>query len=661
MRRLLSLLVATCAVLPVVSAPPSAAAAETATIDGLFAGTGPLTGGIGTTMKVTGRGGVPASGVAAVALNVTVTEPSTTGYLTVWPTGSPQPYSSNLNFTAGRTVANSVLTNVGENGQISLFNNAGTTNVVIDVLGWLPAGQTFTGVTPARIADTRNSPTIDGLFMNGGAVGPAQSMSIDVVGRGEVPRTGAGAVALNVTATNPTGPSFVTVWPSGDARPIASNLNFVAGQEVPNMVIAKVGQDGRVAVYNDRGSVDIVVDVIGWFAAGSAFNPLTPARVLDTRQATSLVGGVDREVPIAGLGGVPPSGVGGVALNVTVTDPSDPSFLTVWPTGVRRPTSSNLNFVGGQTVPNMVIVKPGSGGRISLFSPTPSADVVIDVLGWFPVDGGFVGLTPARLMDTRGPAPVAAGVKGMTPGTSWQWQIDGGPIDETVLDAVGNPKKMYDIDMFTSDASTIQRLHARGITVVCYMETGGWENFRPDASSYPAAVLGNPLSGYPDERFVDIRRLDVLLPIMAARLDLARGKGCDGIEPDLDDTYTYNTGFPLTMQHQLAFNKAVADLAHERGMSIGLKNGASPSGVFEAAMAQFTDWALNEECHQFAECGGYQVFIAQNKAVFQVEYTASGTTPAAVCPANNAANYDGILKLSSETLAALPRTACRLG
>ena len=660
MRRLLRLLVAVCVALPVVSPPPSIALAESATIDGLFAGTGPLTGGIATTMTVTGRGGVPDSGVAAVALNVTVTEPSTTGYLTVWPTGSPQPYASNLNFTAGRTVANSVLTKVGENGQISLFHNAGTTNVVIDVLGWLPAGQTFTGLTPARIADTRNSPTIDGLFMNGGRVGQAQSMSIDVVGRGGVPRTGASAVALNVTATNPTAPSFVTVWPSGETRPTASNLNFVARQEVPNMVIAKVGQDGRVAVYNDRGSVDVVVDVIGWFAAGSAFNALTPVRVLDTRQASSLVGGVEREVSIAGLGGVPSSGVGGVALNVTVTNPSDPSFLTVWPTGVGMPTSSNLNFVEGQTVPNMVIVKLGIGGRISLFSPTPTADVVIDVLGWFSAEGGFTGITPARLMDTRGKVPIAGGVKGLTPGTSWQWQIDGGPIDETVLDAVGNPKKMYDIDMFASDASTIRRLHAKGIAVVCYMETGGWESFRPDANSYPAALLGNPLSGYPDERLVDIRRLDVLLPIMAARLDLARGKGCDGIEPDLDDTYTYDSGFPLTMQDQLVFNKAVADLAHERGMSIGLKNGASPGGVFEAAMAEFADWALNEECNRYSECGGYQAFIARNKAVFQVEYTASGTTPADVCPADNAANYDGILKRSSETLAALPRIACRL-
>jgi hypothetical protein len=353
---------------------------------------------------------------------------------------------------------------------------------------------------------------------------------------------------------------------------------------------------------------------------------------------------------------VPASGAGSVALNVTVTNPAGPSFLTVWPAGVDRPTASSINFVGGQNVPNMVIVKLGTGGKISLFSPTPTVDVVIDVLGYFSAGGAFTGITPARLMDTR------SSVRPLTPGTSWQWQIDGGVINETVLDSVINTKKMFDIDMFATDAATIQRLHNKGMYVVCYMETGSWENFRPDSGSYPATVLGNTLGGFPNERLVDIRQLDVLLPIMAGRLDLARSKGCDGIEPDLDDTYNgYNTGFPLTMQHQLTFNKAVADLAHARGLSIGLKNGASSGGVFEAAMAQFADWALNEECNQFGECAGYQAFIAQNKAVFQVEYTASGSTSASVCPADNAANFDGILKLSSETLAALPRIACRFG
>jgi hypothetical protein len=197
--------------------------------------------------------------------------------------------------------------------------------------------------------------------------------------------------------------------------------------------------------------------------------------------------------------------------------------------------------------------------------------------------------------------------------------------------------------------------------VVCYVETGSWENYRPDASSYPASVLGNTLAGYPAERLVDIRQVSVLAPILAKRLDLAKSKGCNGIEPDLDDTYNgYNTGFPLTMQDQLTFNKTVADLAHARGMSIGLKNGAS-GGTFENAMVKFTDWALNEECNQFGECGGYKVYIAANKAVFQVEYSASGSTVASFCPADNAANFDGLLKLSSDTLAATPRTACRLG
>jgi hypothetical protein len=251
----------------------------------------------------------------------------------------------------------------------------------------------------------------------------------------------------------------------------------------------------------------------------------------------------------------------------------------------------------------------------------------------------------------------------LVPGTSWHWQLGGGAIDETVLDNIDNPKKMYDIDLFATDAAAIGRLHAKGITVICYMETGGWENYRPDAARYPASVLGNGVDGYPNERFVDIRQIDAVLPILTARLDLAVSKGCDGIEPDLDDTYNgYDTGFAITEADQLAFNRAVADAAHTRGLSIGLKNGASPDGTFERAMAQFTDWALNEECNTFDECAGYSVFIDQNKAVFQVEYmNPDGTRAADFCPNDNAANFDGLLKDSSNSLAALPRVACRFG
>lgn len=249
----------------------------------------------------------------------------------------------------------------------------------------------------------------------------------------------------------------------------------------------------------------------------------------------------------------------------------------------------------------------------------------------------------------------------LTPGTSWQWQLDG-TINETVLDKLTNRKKMYDIDLFTTSTATIKRLKAKGIYVVCYMETGGWESYRPDAKSYPTRVLGKRVDGYPSERFVDIRQTAVLKPILAKRLDLAKAKGCNGIEPDLDDTYNgYDTGFPLTMQHQLTFNKMVADMAHYRGMSIGLKNGASEGGVFEKAMVKFTDWALNEECNTYQECAGYRVYIAAGKAVFQVEYSAEGATTKSFCLADNKANFDGLLKRSSDSLTAAPRTACRYG
>ena len=268
--------------------------------------------------------------------------------------------------------------------------------------------------------------------------------------------------------------------------------------------------------------------------------------------------------------------------------------------------------------------------------------------------------TPSTPVQTPPPAQAIAT---LTPGTSWQWQLGGGTIDETVLDAVDNPKKMYDIDPFGTDATTIARLQAKGIMVICYMETGASENYRPDAAQYPEAVLGDVVDGFPNERFVDIRQISTLLPIIEARLDLATSKGCDGIEPDLDDTYNgYDTGFPLTEADQLKFNRAVADAAHARGLSIGLKNGASEDGEFERAMAQFTDWALNEECNTFDECAGYAAYIEQNKAVFQVEYiNPDGTQVADFCPQDNAANFDGLLKDSSDSLAALPRVACRLG
>ena len=177
-------------------------------------------------MTVVGRGGVPLTGVGAVALNVTVTEPTASSFLTVWPTGSPRPLASNLNFVAGQTVANSVLTKVGADGTISIFNNTGAVQVVIDVVGWFPDNQSYIGVTPARLADTRNSPDHRRQVLQHRTESGSKVANVTCARPGGVPASGVGAVALNVTATNPTLPSFLTVWPTGAAdRPRPPQLH----------------------------------------------------------------------------------------------------------------------------------------------------------------------------------------------------------------------------------------------------------------------------------------------------------------------------------------------------------------------------------------------------------------------------------------------------
>jgi hypothetical protein len=195
------------------------ATAAPATVDGQFSALGQLGQGDSVDLTVVGRGGVPMTGVGAVALNVTVANPSAASFLTVWPTGADRPLASNLNFGAGQTIPNMVIVPVGAGGQVSFYNNTGGVDVVVDVLGWFPTGASYTGLTPARLMDTRGgNPTIDGLFAGAGQVGQASSVDLTVVGRGGVPPTGAGAVALNVTVTNPSAASFLTVWPTGADR-----------------------------------------------------------------------------------------------------------------------------------------------------------------------------------------------------------------------------------------------------------------------------------------------------------------------------------------------------------------------------------------------------------------------------------------------------------
>lgn len=387
------------------------------TIDGQFLGGGQVGAGGTLNLTVTDRGGVPASGVSAVALNVTATEGTLPSFITVYPTGSGRPTASNLNTSANQTIANMVIVPVGTNGQVSLFNLAGNVHLVADVLGYFPTGS-VTGLNPARLMDTRaGTSTVDGQFAGIGAVGAGGTTNLTVLNRGGVPSSGVGAVALNVTATEGTSSSFVTVYPAGATRPTASNLNTVANQTVPNMVIVPVGTGGQISLFNQAGNTHLIVDVLAWFPSATAsITGVTPARLLETRSGLSTIDnafnatgslptGGTQSVTVINRGGVPASGVAAVALNVTATGGSSSGYLTVWPKGQSRPTASNLNFVANQTVPNMVIVPVGSDGQVSIYNFAGSTDVIVDVLAWFP-DNGTSPTTTTTTTVPATPAPV---------------------------------------------------------------------------------------------------------------------------------------------------------------------------------------------------------------------------------------------------------------
>jgi hypothetical protein len=352
-----------------------------------------IPGGGAIDLQVTGRGGVPATGVSAVVLNVTVTEPDVAGYLTAWPAGEARPLASNLNFVPGQTVPNLVVVKVGASGKVSLFNSAGATHVVADVGGWYgasgaTAGSRYHPVAPSRLLDTRV-----GLGSLVSMLLPTGTLDLQVTGRGGVPATGVTAVAVNVAVTQPLSGGWLTAWPSGDPLPLASNLNFATGQTVANLVVVKVGPDGKINFFNGGGGLHIVADVAGWFGpagetTGARYHPLTPARVLDTRIATgapavAVPAGGTLDLQVTGRGGVPASGVTAVILNVAVVDPAGAGYLTGWPAGTPMPLASSLNFAAGQTVPNLVVAKLGAGGKLSLYNGGGTAHLVADVAGWY--------------------------------------------------------------------------------------------------------------------------------------------------------------------------------------------------------------------------------------------------------------------------------------
>jgi endo-alpha-1,4-polygalactosaminidase (GH114 family) len=217
--------------------------------------------------------------------------------------------------------------------------------------------------------------------------------------------------------------------------------------------------------------------------------------------------------------------------------------------------------------------------------------------------------------------------------TTWQLQFDE-PIEPS-LDV-----EMVDIDMFDNDARMVADLHARGKKVICYISMGSWEDWRPDRDQFPESVIGKKYTGWPGEKWLDIRQIELLTPILRARLDECKTKGFDGVDPDNIDGYTNDTGFPLTYQDQLNYNIWLAEEAHARGLSIGLKN--DPEQVTD--LMPYYDWVLTESCFAEGWCDQVVPFVDAGKPVFAVEYTDVGMTLDAFCPQAEAMNFNAILK-----------------
>lgn len=345
-------------------------------------------------VQIGGRGGIPAAGVAAVVVQVTTTGSTASGFLTAYPADGSKPLASNLNFPAGGTTSDLVTVGVSSAGRIDLFNgSAGMTHMIVDVQGYFrsavaSAPGSFRALTPARILDTRSNTGASG------PVGALATVGLQVAGRGGVPASGVAAVAIDVTATAPAKPGYLTVYPSASTRPSASSLNFDIGRTVPNLVIVPPGSNGKIDLYNgSAGQVQLIADVQGYFLSGpvsaaSGFKPLTPHRILDTRSglggSSRALAKAETKIHVQGAGGVPASGVSAVVVNVTAVAPSAAGSLIAYPTGVIQPNASNLNFDAGANRANQVIVPVDSFGWISLRNNSfGSVDQLADVAGYF--------------------------------------------------------------------------------------------------------------------------------------------------------------------------------------------------------------------------------------------------------------------------------------
>jgi alpha-tubulin suppressor-like RCC1 family protein len=323
---------------------------------------------------------VPAT-ATAVVLNVTGVTPTADTFVTVYPSDTARPTASNLNLGPGDIRANQVTVALGSSRSVNLYNHAGNTDLVADLAGYYAtgAGAKFTPLPPNRLLDTRG---------DGGPVGAGGTWELDLTNH--VPAS-ATAVTFNLTATNPTSSTFVTAWPTGTARPTASSLNTPAGDTRPNLVTVAIGANRKVSLYNNAGSVELIVDLSGFYTPeyGASFFPRTPFRVLDSRDGTGLDGpdqlgpGDVFQIPV--VDGVPLTTTG-VLVNVTGVNANLPTYVLAWGMWDPQPfTGSTLNVSPLKAVANAAVVPFGRALGMHLYNQAGSLDVLADLAGVFAV------------------------------------------------------------------------------------------------------------------------------------------------------------------------------------------------------------------------------------------------------------------------------------
>lgn len=359
------------------------------TIDGDFEGIGRRTNGQETTLKIAGRAGVPAD-AEAVVINLTGVDPDNVGFATVHPCLVNPPLASSLNFRGDVDSGNELVAELNDDGELCIFNR-GVTDLVVDVVGYVPNGSRYSAVGPARLLDTRDTgATIDGLFEKGGIRLSGTELELDVGGRGGV-SSDATAVVINVTAVKPVDVGYVTVHPCLPDEPTAASLNFEPGVNRGNEIVAQLNSDGKLCLFT-FGSAELVVDVVGQLTSENTYEPVAPARLYETRAAPNgtiddrqedegrLVSGGIVTVEAAGRAGVP-ADAKGVVVNATAIRTANRGFLTVWDCTGTMPLAASLNYTTGEIVGNELVVDLNADGKFCVFS-SRATDLTIDVGGY---------------------------------------------------------------------------------------------------------------------------------------------------------------------------------------------------------------------------------------------------------------------------------------